>query len=116
MMKGKKGDVPITILVLGVFVVCSLALLSFYLSNLKMGEAFQGIDSVEKMNLKINEYNFYKNYGKKSFSDEEVKTILEEEDFYFNVEQSFFEINQTDESLWFWRDDEFLFSIKYLLP
>lgn len=109
-MINKKGDVPITVLVLGVFVICSLALLSFYASSFNVGKSFEGVDLTEKMNSKINEYNFYKSQG---LSDDQIKEILIEEDFEF--EGGFFEIETVDEA-WLWGEDEFLFSINYSLP
>jgi len=106
MIKNKRGDVPITILVLGTFVICSLALLSFFVSNLTISNSFENIDLMEKMNSKINEYNFYKN---QRLTDENIKEILKEEDFF--MENDYFLINKTDESLF--DDDEFEFSIKF---
>ena len=58
-MKGKQGDVPITILVIGVFGVCSLALLTFFISDFKISNSFVGLDVMEKMNAQIDEYNYY---------------------------------------------------------
>lgn len=56
--KNRKGNLPIIILVIGVLVVCSLALLSFYAANFKVGNAFSGISKVEKLNSQI-ENNLY---------------------------------------------------------
>ena len=58
MMKNKKGNLPIIILVLGVLAVCSLALLSFYNSNLKVSNNFVGVKLIEKLNSQI-EINSY---------------------------------------------------------
>ena len=57
-MKNKKGNLPIIILVLGVLAVCSLALLSFYSSNLKVSNNFAGVKLIEKLNsqIEINRY------------------------------------------------------------
>ncbi|MCK5624536.1 hypothetical protein KAI04_01720 [Candidatus Pacearchaeota archaeon] len=54
----KRGNLPIIILVLGVLAVCSLALLSFYSSNLKVSNNFESIKLVEKLNSQI-ETNLY---------------------------------------------------------
>ena len=54
----KKGNLPIIILVLGVLAVCSLALLSFYSSNLKVSNNFAGVKLIEKLNSQI-ETNLY---------------------------------------------------------
>ena len=54
----RRGDIPIIILVLGVLVVCSLALLSFYAANFNVANTFSGIKLVEKMESQI-ESNLY---------------------------------------------------------
>ena len=54
----KKGNLPIIILILGVLAVCSLALLSFYSSNLKVSNNFVGVKLIEKLNSEIEE-NLY---------------------------------------------------------
>ena len=59
----RRGDVPITILVLGVFAVCSLALFSFYLSGISGKETFLRVSIVEQTNSLANEIKFYKSPG-----------------------------------------------------
>lgn len=49
----KKGDLPVTILTIGVLVVCTLALVSFLNSSSKVGKLFQGIDTMEEANAQI---------------------------------------------------------------
>ena len=49
----KRGDIPITILVIGVFVVCTLALFSFFSSVKILSNSFTGLDVIEEMNYKI---------------------------------------------------------------
>ena len=109
MMKNKRGDIPITILVLGTFILCSLALLSFFASNSIVGNSFEVVDLMEKMNSKVNEYDFYNFEG---FSEKVIEEeILKEDGFY--VEENYFLIDATNEGWWFWEEDEFLFSVKY---
>jgi len=57
--KNRKADIPVTILVIGVFAVCSLALLTFFISAIKTRESFVGIDLMEKINSQIEENSFY---------------------------------------------------------
>jgi flagellar basal body-associated protein FliL len=67
-MKNKKADIAITILVLGVIVLCVFALLSFYLSETKQKSG--GINSVFYLeqvyntaeSLKYSGDSLYKNY------------------------------------------------------
>ena len=110
----KKGDVPTAILVLGTFAVCALALISFYVSDILVENTFFGPDLIEKMNSKVNEYNFY---SSKNLNSNDIREILLlNEDFYINEEGKYFEINRSDEAFWFWEDEKFLFSVKYYVP
>ncbi|MEK6926325.1 MAG: hypothetical protein AABW50_03540 [Nanoarchaeota archaeon] len=59
----KRGDVPVMILVLGVFLICAIALLSFYFVNFKALKNFQGYLAVEEANSLAEEYTFYKSIG-----------------------------------------------------
>jgi len=58
----KKGDLPVTILVIGVFAVCTLALLSFFYSSFLIHKSFVGVEIIENANIQIEEgglNNFY---------------------------------------------------------
>jgi len=77
MIKNKKGNLPIIILVLGVLAVCSLALLSFYASNLKVSNNFSGISKMEDINSQI-EINAYQEKP-----PEELKEIKEVRNWKF---------------------------------
>ena len=59
----KRGDVTITILVIGVFLLGAFALLSFFMSDFKLSNSFSSISVMEKANAEIDEYLFYKNQG-----------------------------------------------------
>jgi hypothetical protein len=56
-MRNKKGDLPVTILIIGVFVVCTLALVSFFYSSYLLHKSFIGIDIIEDANSKIESGN-----------------------------------------------------------
>ncbi|MBI2043516.1 hypothetical protein HYT25_03955 [Candidatus Pacearchaeota archaeon] len=58
-MKDKKGDISITLLVLGVFAVCSLALFSFYISGINGKETAIRVGIVEKIKSLEGEIRFY---------------------------------------------------------
>ena len=49
----KRGDLPVTILVIGVLAVCTLALLSFFYSSYQLHKSFVGVESVENANIQI---------------------------------------------------------------
>ncbi len=61
-MENKKADVPVMILVLGVFALVGMALLSFYVAGLKTGE-IKGVESVEQANSLVDDFYFYENVG-----------------------------------------------------
>lgn len=80
MKKNKKADIAITILVIGVIVLCTVALVSFYLIR---GNQVRGV-----VNSAYSLQNFYNmadsvKYSKDSELD--VRTLYEGED-YFNKE------------------------------
>lgn len=52
-MKSRKGDIPITILVIGVFAVCTLAMLSFFAASISSRNSFVGVDIIEDSNKNI---------------------------------------------------------------
>jgi len=54
-MKNKRGDIPLTVLIIGVFAVCTLAILSFIYISYQMNKAFVGIEIMEKANAQIEE-------------------------------------------------------------
>ena len=57
----KKGDISTTILVIGVFAICGLALLSFYLSGIDSKETFSRLEIINKVNSIADEIKFYRN-------------------------------------------------------
>jgi len=75
MIKGffenKRGDVPVTILVIGVFAVCTLALFSFIFSVASVNNSFENLEVMEKVNIQIEQNpsaDFYEEITKKEFS------------------------------------------------
>lgn len=68
-MKNKRGDLPVTILVIGVFAVCTLALFSFMFISHQINKSFVGVELMEKANLEIEQNSLAYYY------DEETKTI-----------------------------------------
>ncbi|MCA9487420.1 MAG: hypothetical protein KC516_00485 [Nanoarchaeota archaeon] len=60
-MRNKKSNIPIIFFVLGVFLVCSFALLTFFISDFQLSNSFVGLSVVENLNYNLEEYNFYVN-------------------------------------------------------
>jgi hypothetical protein len=70
-IKNKKADVPITILVIGVFAVCTLALFSFSFSVTKINKSFDSLEIMEKTNIQIEQnpsMRVYNEISKEEFS------------------------------------------------
>ena len=65
-IKNKKGDLPITILVIGVFVVCTLALLNFYIETISDKNFFEGVILIEKVRELSENIKFYNRLEKKN--------------------------------------------------
>jgi len=70
----KRGDIPVTILVLGVVVICVFAILSFFISNKSVNSSFSAVDAVEGASIIKEKISLYENLG---YNKEEIKTILD---------------------------------------
>jgi hypothetical protein len=108
-MRGKKGDIPITLLVIGVFGVCSLALLTFFISDFKVSNSFVGLDVMGKMNVQIDEYQYYQLKG---ISVEKIQS------YYRLIEvdgKKYFYLDKYSNKL-FSDEEILLFSVRYPLP
>lgn len=104
-LRSKRGDVPVTILIIGVVAICALAIFSFISSSFKTAQSFTGVSLMEELNAKIDSYYFYLEKG---LSQEEAEQIvgIENRELYL-AEDTEFKL---------WGDDEFLFSVKYIFP
>ena len=108
----KRGDVPITILVIGVFTVCALALFTFFVADFKMSNSFVGLKIMEEMNSDIDEYLFYKNGGKDEGSLNQLFSVVVEDGVEYIKKSKF-----ASSGLGFFGDEnELLFSVRYPTP
>lgn len=64
----KKGDLPVTILVIGVLAVCAFAIFSFIYSSSQISKSFVGLEVIEEANSEIETYSlqYYYNYENKT--------------------------------------------------
>lgn len=69
----KKGDIPVTILVIGVIAVCMMAILSFYFANQSVKNSFGVVEIVEKASISLDKILFYQNLG---LSQSEIDKIF----------------------------------------
>ncbi|MCW8965128.1 MAG: hypothetical protein OQK82_00365 [Candidatus Pacearchaeota archaeon] len=60
LVRNRRGDIPITILVIGIFGVCVLAVISFIYSNIALRNDLVGIDVIENLNNQIEYLEFQK--------------------------------------------------------
>ena len=88
--KNRKGDIPITILVIGVLIICALAIFSFFSSVIKMSNSFVGIGLTEKMNSQIEE---------RTFNGQSPNGLYLE--------------NKITKGILFWKKEIILFSVEY---
>lgn len=111
--RNKKGDLPVTLLVIGIFALCGFALLTFFISDFKTSNSFVGVSVLQKVNTNADEYLFYKNNGA---SDETLRQrfkIIEE----YGRKYFFQEIYQDQGGiLGFGGKPVLLFSVKYQVP
>ncbi|NCN86597.1 hypothetical protein GW932_02090 [archaeon] len=111
--QNKKGDVPITLLVIGVFAICTLALLTFFIADFKMSNSFVGVTKMQQMNAAIDEYLWYKNKG---ISEETLDKLF---NFTYEDGIKYFYFEQTYNKDLFARikgEDTLIFSAKYPVP
>ncbi len=58
----KKGDLPVTILVIGIFAVCAFALLTFFISDFNISNSFVGISSTSHVSSFMDQYLFFESH------------------------------------------------------
>lgn len=73
-MNNKRGDIPLTVLIIGVFAVCTLAIISFIYNSYMINKSLIGIELMEEANAQIEENNLdhiylYEKVKKLSFRD-----------------------------------------------
>lgn len=75
-IKNKRGDVPITVLVLGVIAVCLLAIVSFFVSSMEMKKNFD-IEVVKEAKLIREKIDLYQKLG---FTQPEIDALFDIKD------------------------------------
>ena len=74
LLKNKRGDIPITILVIGVLAICTLTIFSFYLSKRDVEDDFSSVDVIEKILVTKEKISLYEeSFG---FAQEEIDEIF----------------------------------------
>jgi hypothetical protein len=68
--RNTRGDIPVTLLVIGVFIVCALAMISFINADRNSEKTFIGVQIMEKVNIDIEKGNLEHHYV------EDVRTVI----------------------------------------
>ena len=96
----RRADIPVTVLVIGVFFICALALLSFYNSNIKVRNSFVGIRLMNEMNSQIEQTLFDGKNPAGLYLEKKGKGKL-------------LELERVEEFPYFKRKEKILFSAEY---
>ena len=99
-----KANIPITILVIGIFIVCTFALLSFFISKVHVRESFAGISLMEKINSQIEDYLVYNDLSR-------VDTKLNSKG-----ESVFYQEKPKSSGSFWWKKEIIVFSVEYAVP
>lgn len=110
----KRGDIPIVVLVLGVFFICMMVLGSFYFFQNRMSRTFIGTGMIEKAVVIEDKYYFYKNTGK--FSEKEIEDILGIQTDEQGNKYVFIEKKSNQGILGIFQKEKVVASVKYYLP
>lgn len=114
--KNKKANLPVILFVIGVFLVCTFALFTFFLSDFKFTNSFVGIDLMRNLNCDIDQYNFYVNQG---IDPVKINKILGIKYDGTGKKYLFYEKNHkviTPQLAGSWSKEELLFSVTYYIP
>ena len=76
-MKNKHGDITVMILVIGVFAICTLAILSFIISESKEVKNPLGTELFEEIHSDVEKFYFYSNILSKEIAANEIDATLE---------------------------------------
>ena len=60
LLRNKRGDIPITILVIGILAICTLAIFSFYFSDRSVETALSSVGVIERVLVTKEKISLYK--------------------------------------------------------
>jgi len=70
----KRGDIPITILVIGILAICTLAIFSFYFSDRSVKSSLNSVGVIEKVLVAKEKISLYNK--SLEFTQEEIEEIF----------------------------------------
>lgn len=100
----KKASIPVTILVLGIFTVCAIALLTFIIAKTHVRDTFIGVSLMEKMNAQIEEHGVNGNINL-------VDTRINDKG-----ERVFYQEKTKSSGFLWWKKERVIFSVEYKAP
>lgn len=106
--KNKRGDLSVTLLVIGTFLLCAFAIVVFLFSDVKVNNSFVGVEIMNQLNAEVDAYRFYSNEGMKIPSYLNIINSKGEEFFYLEKTKKKITLEG--------RKTQFLFSVKYPIP
>jgi hypothetical protein len=99
--------------VIGVFALCSLALLTFFVSDFNVSNSFVALKVIKKINAAIDEHAYYKEIGVPQIVNEGYFKIVERNSKkYFHYEKISMDFNMMK----FRSEETLLFSVEYPVP
>ncbi len=102
-MEFKKGDIPITILVIGIFVVCTLALINFITATIKEKNSLVGVNLMQKMDFQIEDYKLHQDINV-------ITTRINNQG-----QRVFYQAEKDSQGILWWEKQVVLFSVEYNL-
>lgn len=103
-VRTKRANINITILVVGVFLLCALALVSFILFKAKVINIVSGVVLVEKLDSQVEDYLVHKDLSKVDTNvNDQGKTV-----FYQEIKGY--------SGFWLWKKEKISFSVEYPVP
>lgn len=101
--KTKTANITITILVISVLLLCSIALITFIMAKTRIVNVFTGVYLMEELNSQIEHYS--------------VNADLNMVDTKVNAQgkRVFYQENMGSSGFWLWKNDKVSFSVEYPL-
>jgi len=115
----RKGDIPVTILVLGVIAVCALAIFSFYSSSVLVKDSFVGVGIVERLNAFAEEVRFNQARGEFIEESDIFKKGVSSSGVFFKGDKDdkgyYIEVTHSKSGKWGFGGTKKVFYAKYYL-
>lgn len=92
LIKNRKGDIPVTILVLGVILICVLTIGSFLFASTKVAKNFD-IQAVKEVKLAAEKAQFYENLGMPTAQIDQILGVkTDEQGRYLLLDKGFISV------------------------